>query len=57
MLIYAVTQDIHGVAGDGHITTYPSNEYTRALQIPTPDGAIPNHTVLHDGPCTAAESQ
>ena len=40
----------------GHITEYPSGEETRALQIPTAGGLIPNHTVLDaTGPCTESD--
>jgi hypothetical protein len=40
----------------GHITTYPSGEETRVLQIPIADGAIPAHTVLDaTGPCAETE--
>ena len=38
----------------GHSTNYPSNSETIALQIPT-GGSIPDHNVLHSGPCTQAE--
>ena len=40
----------------GHTTTYPSNEETRVLQIPT-NGGIPNHNVLYSGPCKALDLQ
>lgn len=39
----------------GHITTYPSDEQTIALQIPTAGGIVPNHTVLHSGACKSSE--
>lgn len=35
----------------GHITTYPSDADTIALQIPFAGGIIPFHDVLYDGPC------
>ncbi|KAI0795302.1 hypothetical protein BC629DRAFT_1506764 [Irpex lacteus] len=38
--------------GSGHNTSYPSNAETRALQIPFNRGRIPEHTVVHTGPCT-----
>ncbi|KAI0058787.1 hypothetical protein BV25DRAFT_1871883 [Artomyces pyxidatus] len=47
--------DIPALSTFGHITTYPSFVETRALQIPTEDGAIPPHTVLHSGPCVYSE--
>lgn len=42
--------DIASVSANGHSTNYPSGEETRVLQIPT-GGTIPQHTVLHSGPC------
>jgi hypothetical protein len=38
--------------GTGHNTSYPSNDSTRALQIPFAGGVIPPHTVLSSGACT-----
>ncbi|KAI0050476.1 hypothetical protein FA95DRAFT_1581180 [Auriscalpium vulgare] len=49
-----VATDTAAVSTYGHISVYPSFEETRTLQIPTAGGAIPGHTVLHDGPCDAA---
>ncbi|EMC96565.1 hypothetical protein BAUCODRAFT_54508, partial [Baudoinia panamericana UAMH 10762] len=38
--------------GAGHITTYPSNEPTVALQAPFGSASdIPAHSVVHSGPC------
>ena len=37
--------------GSGHNTSYPSNQETRALQIPFTHGIIPPHVVVHSGPC------
>ncbi|KAI9740277.1 MAG: hypothetical protein M1834_004855 [Cirrosporium novae-zelandiae] len=37
--------------GSGHITTYPSDEQTIALQIAFAGEAIPPHTVLKTGAC------
>jgi len=51
-LIFAA--DTAAVSAKGHSTNYPSNSETIALQIPT-GGAIPDHNVLHSGPCTPAE--
>ena len=39
----------------GHITTYPSDADTVTLQVPFASGVAPNHTVLHEGPCTWPE--
>ena len=35
----------------GHITEYPSGDETLALQIPTADGKVPGHILVHSGPC------
>lgn len=43
--------DTSAVSTYGHNTTYPSNETTIALQIPIEGGLVPNHTVVHTGPC------
>ncbi|CAN8101522.1 unnamed protein product [Discula destructiva] len=52
-LIFAA--DTADVSGTGHSTAYPGMTETVALQIPTEDGEIPPHSVLHAGPCTAIE--
>jgi hypothetical protein len=46
--------DVAAVSSSGHSTNYPSNAETIALQIPT-GGAIPQHNVLHPGPCSPGE--
>lgn len=50
-LIFAA--DTAAVSGTGHRTVYPGTTETIALQVPTEDGEVPAHSVLHDGPCTA----
>lgn len=47
--------DTAAVSG-GHLTNYPSNSETVALQIPT-GGTIPQHNVLYSGPCKPTELQ
>jgi hypothetical protein len=47
--------DVAGVSEVGHRTQYPGITETIALQIPTSDGEVPAHRVLHMGPCTAHE--
>lgn len=47
--------DIADVSKRGHITTYPSDIKTVAIAIPTADGEVPAHTLLHDGPCEGDE--
>ncbi|KAJ0114096.1 hypothetical protein J7T55_007930 [Diaporthe amygdali] len=50
-LVFAA--DTAEVSAQGHRTQYPGTTETVALAIPTADGLIPGHTVLHDGACTA----
>ena len=45
--------DTAAVSTKGHLTNYPSNSETIALQIPT-GGTIPQHNVLYSGPCKPA---
>lgn len=52
-LILAV--DTTGVSDSGHITDYPSDADTVAMQIPLKEGVIPKHTVLYAGPCQWTE--
>ncbi|KAI1874504.1 hypothetical protein JX265_004712 [Neoarthrinium moseri] len=35
----------------GHWIEFPSNEPTVLVQTPFADNQVPEHTVLHDGPC------
>lgn len=46
-----IAADTANVSRYGHITTYPSDADTVAVQIPFADGAAPGHIALHDGPC------
>ncbi|KAI0097212.1 hypothetical protein GGR51DRAFT_566758 [Nemania sp. FL0031] len=48
-LIFAA--DTKDVSSKGHRTQYPGITETIALQIPTADGKVPEHRILHDGPC------
>lgn len=48
--------DTADVSALGHITKYPSQESTIALQIPLGQG-IPSHRVLHAGACKGEELQ
>lgn len=52
-LIFAA--DLAGLSSLGHRTQYPSITETVALEIPTKDNVVPEHVVLHSGPCTAGE--
>lgn len=52
-LIVAV--DTADVSKYGHVTTYPGDADTVALQIPFKAGYVPTYTVLHPGPCKWSE--
>lgn len=38
--------------GKGHLTFYPGDEDTVALQIPLTDAETLEHELLHDGACS-----
>ncbi|KAI4176785.1 MAG: hypothetical protein LQ348_005939, partial [Seirophora lacunosa] len=44
--------DIANVSTLGHTTVYPSKAQTVGLTIPLVGNRVPEHTVLHPGPCT-----
>ncbi|KAI2639245.1 hypothetical protein GGS21DRAFT_506685 [Xylaria nigripes] len=52
-LIFAA--DTADVSSTGHHTDYPGLVETIGIQIPTQDGKIPEHEVLHMGPCNISE--
>ncbi|KAI0398740.1 hypothetical protein F4802DRAFT_592232 [Xylaria palmicola] len=52
-LIFAA--DTSDVSTKGHRTQYPGVTETVALQIPTADGKVPKHKVLHMGACSISE--
>lgn len=39
----------------GHITSNPSEEPALTIQIPTANGKLPKHRLLHKGICTGDE--
>ncbi|KAJ5545024.1 hypothetical protein N7535_006588 [Penicillium sp. DV-2018c] len=47
--------DTTDVSTLGHFTTYPSQEWTTALMIPLGEKGVPDHRVLHEGPCSGEE--
>lgn len=51
-----IAADTADVSKQGHITNYPSEEETAAIQIPIADGKVPEHIVLHAGTCTKEDS-
>lgn len=50
-----IAADTAAVSEKGHTTQYPSDKETIALAIPTVEGKLPEHRVLHDGPCRDCE--
>lgn len=48
-LIFAA--DTVGTSSLGHRTQYPGITETVAISMPTKDGGIPPHNLLHYGPC------
>ncbi|KAF3059424.1 hypothetical protein GL218_04546 [Daldinia childiae] len=52
-LVFAA--DTAAVSRKGHRTQYPGITESIALQIPTSDGKVPEHNVLHMGPCNFNE--
>lgn len=51
----AFAADTAAVSAQGHRTQFPGNTETVILTIPAKDGLVPEHAVLHGGPCTANE--
>ncbi|MCJ1263281.1 hypothetical protein MMC22_003151 [Lobaria immixta] len=49
--------DTAAVSVKGHITVYPSDQETVALQIPTAGGQVPSHRVLYEGACRDCDLQ
>ena len=49
--------DTAEVSAKGHTTVYESAEQTIGLVIPLAGNKVPEHTVLHKGACTEAESR
>ena len=52
-----IAADTAAVSTKGHNTDYPSGQETIAIQIPTQGGVVPEHTVLHAGPCRKKEEE
>ena len=52
-----IAADTAAVSTYGHITGYPSDQETVALQIPTAGGKAPEHRVLHESACWRDETE
>lgn len=50
-----IAADTAAVSKEGHYTEYPSKKESIVLTIPTAGGKVPEHRVLHDGPCQRSE--
>ena len=50
-----IAADIASVSKKGHITRYPSNSTTIALQIRMKDNTPPKYSILHSGACKKKE--
>jgi hypothetical protein len=50
-----IAADLKGIAGKGHVTTFPGLDRTIIAQFPVADNKVPEHSVLHVGPCTLAD--
>ena len=46
-----IAADIRSHSRYGHFAEFPSNAATVVVQIPTANEEIPDHDVLHSGPC------
>jgi len=44
------------VTGEGHITTYPSDQDTVAITAPFEGGVIPEYEVINEGPCMGRQT-
>jgi len=52
-----IAADTAAVSARGHMTNYPSDSETTAMQLETRDGKVPLHRVLHAGPCFRNETE
>ncbi|CAE6997881.1 hypothetical protein CFE70_000569 [Pyrenophora teres f. teres 0-1] len=47
--------DVKQVAHKGHVTTFPGLQRTLIAQFPVADNKVPEHSLVHEGPCTDAD--
>lgn len=50
-----IAADLKEVAAKGHITAFPGLERTVIAQFPVKGNKVPEHSVLHLGPCTLTD--
>jgi hypothetical protein len=46
-----IAADLKEVAAQGHVTVFPGRERTLIAEFPVVDNKVPEHSVLHVGPC------
>jgi hypothetical protein len=46
-----IAADLKEIAAKGHITEFPGQERTLIAQFPVANNTVPEHRVLHLGPC------
>lgn len=46
-----IAADLPSISHYGHFAEFPSDAATVLVQVPTADGKIPDHDILHQGPC------
>jgi hypothetical protein len=46
-----IAADIPPLSQYGHFAEFPSDAATVLMQVPTVNGGIPDHDILHAGPC------
>jgi len=44
------------LTGEGHVTTYPSDQETVTITAPFEGGVIPEYEVINEGPCTGRQT-
>ncbi|CAI6044706.1 unnamed protein product [Clonostachys chloroleuca] len=52
---FLFAMDTAEISDEGHRSVYPGNTQTIVMQIPTVDNLVPDHTVLHSGPCVSKD--
>ena len=50
-----IAADLKEIAAKGHVTVFPGTDRTIIAQFPVADNRVPEHCVLHVGPCTLAD--
>ncbi|KAI9834168.1 MAG: hypothetical protein M1826_005279 [Phylliscum demangeonii] len=48
---FILTTDTSNISDIGHDVTFPTDQPTTSLQVQPAGGVVPDHIVLHQGPC------